>query len=242
MNILIPMAGAGSRFFDAGYTDPKPLIQIEGKTMIQRVIENLDLDGNFIFLIRREHLEKYPSLEKTLPSLTDNCRIVEVAELTEGAACTALLAKEFINNDEDLLIANSDQYVVHDGMFDSYRNDDSSDGIVWTFNSTNPHHSYVKMDNGGVVTEVAEKKVISDIATCGIYWYNKGSDFVENAEKMISDDVRFNNEFYIAPVYNQMIKSGKTVRTYPVEKMYSLGTPEELNLFLEKKVLEHGIL
>jgi dTDP-glucose pyrophosphorylase len=234
MNILIPMAGAGSRFFDAGYKDPKPLIDIEGKPMIERVIENLNLDGNFIFLVRTEHLKKYPYLSEKLLSISETSRIVEVEQLTEGAACTALLAKKYINNDEDLLIANSDQYVLHDGLFESHTC--NVDGVIWTFKSKNPHHSYAKENSDGLVTEVAEKKVISDIATCGIYWYNKGSEFVRHAEKMISDNIRHNNEFYVAPVYNQMINENAKIKTYPVEKMWSLGTPDELDIFLKEGI------
>jgi len=174
-------------------------------------------------------------LASTLNEITGGCTIIEVESLTEGAACTALLAKEYINNDDGLLIANADQHIIYEDDFESYIKP-NTDGLIWSFVSNNPHHSYAKEEDGRVV-EVAEKKVISNLATCGIYWYNKGSDFVRCAERMISRNIRTNGEFYIAPVYNEMILEGKNIQTYPVKKMWPMGTPEELNLFLEQRVL-----
>ncbi len=115
MKVLIPMAGEGSRFAKEGYTFPKPLIEVNGKPMIQAVVENLDFDAEYIFLVRKKHLEKYDGLQSTLDRITNGrYKLVEVDGLTEGAACTALLAKEYIDNDEDLLIANSDQIIEYE--------------------------------------------------------------------------------------------------------------------------------
>jgi len=234
MKILIPMAGEGSRFAKEGYTFPKPLIDVGGKPMIQRVVENLDFDCEYIFLVRKEHLKKYEGLRDTLEMITNKkMKIVEVDGLTEGAACTALLAKEFIDNNESLLIANSDQIIEYEAEnFKSLINLTDVDSIVWCFNDVHPKWSFVKTNARGFVTEVAEKRPISDIATCGIYWYRKGSDFVKSAEKMIEKDVRVNNEFYIAPVYNQMIEGGKTLIPFYVHKMHGIGTPEDLSNYL----------
>jgi len=238
MKILIPMAGEGSRFANAGYTFPKPLIDVNGKPMIQTVVENLSFDATYIFLVRKSHLERYEGLKSTLTTISKGkIEIVEVEELTEGAACTALLAKKFINDDEDLLIANSDQYITYSPQnFVSMKNHCSdTDGIVFTFNATHPKWSFVKTDTQGVITRVEEKNPISDIATCGIYWYRKGADFVEYAEKMIKKNVRVNNEFYIAPVYNELIADGKKLLPFYVHNMWGLGTPEDLNNYLANK-------
>ena len=230
------MAGEGSRFAKEGYTFPKPLIDVNGKPMIQAVVENLDFDAEYIFLVRKEHLKKYAGLEKTLQRITNNkCKIVEVDSLTEGAACTALLAKKIINCDDDLLIANSDQIIEYSlDNFKTLKNMTNVDAIVFSFNAVHPKWSFVKVNSRGIATEVAEKNPISDIATCGIYWYKKGSDFVKYAEAMIEKNIRVNNEFYIAPVYNELILDGKVLIPYYVHKMHGIGTPEDLNNYLNK--------
>lgn len=236
MKILIPMAGEGSRFAKEGFTFPKPLIDVGGKPMIQAVVENLTFDANYIFLVRKEHLAKHSGLESTLNRITKGkTTIVEVDGLTEGAACTALLAREHINNEDDLLIANSDQIIRYMPQnFSTLKDQTTVDGIVFTFNAIHPKWSFVKIDSRGFVTEVAEKNPISDIATCGIYWYRRGSDFVQAADKMIRQNIRVNNEFYIAPIYNQLISQGKTVIPFFVQEMHGVGTPEDLREFLRK--------
>jgi dTDP-glucose pyrophosphorylase len=236
MKILIPMAGEGSRFAKEGYTFPKPLIDVNGKPMIQTVVENLDFDCEYIFLVRTEHLEKYSGLIDTLDRITNGkFKYVPVDGLTEGAACTALLAEEFINNDEDLLIANSDQIIEYEPQnFNTLKNLTSLDAMVFTFNAVHPKWSFVKTNSRGFVVEVAEKKPISDIATCGIYWYRRGSDFVKYANQMIENNIRVNNEFYIAPVYNELIKDGKTLVPFYVHEMWGIGTPEDLRRFLKR--------
>lgn len=237
MKFIIPMAGEGSRFSKEGYQLPKPLIDVNGKPMIQRVVENLYFDAEYIFLVRRAHLEKYIDLENTLKQITNGkTKIVIVDSLTEGAACTVLLAKDLINNDEELLIANSDQIIEYQYKnFEYLKNLTNVDGIVFSFNSVHPKWSFIKTNSRGFITEVAEKKPISDIATCGIYWYKKGSDFVKYAEKMIKKNIRVNNEFYVAPVYNEMIEDNKKIIPFFVDKMHGIGTPEDLNVYLNRE-------
>jgi len=238
MKILIPMAGEGSRFKNQGYTFPKPLIDVNGKPMIQRVVENLDFDAEYIFLVRKDHIEKYPGILDTLERITNGRnKIVEVESLTEGAACTALLAKEIINTNESLLIANSDQIIDYEiKNFETIKNLTNVDAVVWTFNAVHPKWSFVKTNSRGFITEVAEKKPISNIATCGIYWYKKGSDFVKYAESMIEKNIRVNNEFYIAPVYNELILDNKSLIPFYVNKMWGVGTPEDLKNYLNSRV------
>ena len=236
MNVLIPMAGAGSRFEKAGYTFPKPLIEVNGKPMIQTVVENLNIDARHIFIVQKSHCEKY-NLRNMLNVIAPDCEVVEVDGVTEGAACTTLLAKEFINNDEPLLMANSDQFVDWDSNEFMYSMvGDTIDAGILTFKSTHPKWSFCKLDEQGFVSEVAEKNPISDIATVGIYYWNKGSDYVKYAEDMIAKDIRHNNEFYVCPVFNQAIEDNKRVKIFdiPAESMWGLGTPEDLKRFLDE--------
>ena len=233
LNILIPMAGAGSRFQQAGYTFPKPLIEVNNKPMIQVVVENLNIDANYIYVVQKSHREKY-NLDTMLSLITPGCKIVEVDVLTEGAACTALLAKEYINNDNPLFFANSDQFVEWDSNEFMYKMQESDcDGGIVTFKATHPKWSFAKIDDNGFVTEVAEKNPISDNATVGFYYWKHGSDFVKYAEQMIEKDIRVNNEFYVCPVYNQAIEDCKKIRIFESGKMWGLGTPEDLNFYLE---------
>ena len=235
MNVLIPMAGRGSRFATQGYTFPKPLIDVKGKPMIQVVTENLNIKANYTFIVQKEHYEKY-SLQHLLNLIAPNCNIVQVDGITEGAACTTLLAKEFIDNDEPLLMANSDQFVEWDSNETLYAfSNGNCDGGIITFPATHPKWSYAKLGDDGYVSEVAEKKPISEHATVGIYWWSKGSDYVKYAEQMIEKDIRVNNEYYVCPVFNEAIQDGKKVRIKEIDKegMWGIGTPEDLNYFLE---------
>lgn len=233
MNVLIPMAGAGSRFAAAGYTFPKPLIEVNGKPMIQVVVENLNIEANYIFIVQKEHYEKY-HLQYLLQAIAPGCSIVQIPGMTEGAACTTLLAKELIDNDNPLVIANSDQFVEWNSNECLYAfNAGGVDAGIVTFHSNHPKWSYAKLNDQGFVAEVAEKKPISDHATVGIYYWKKGSDYVKYAEQMIAKNIRVNNEFYVAPVFNEAIADGKKIRIKDAHRMWGIGTPEDLNYFLQ---------
>ena len=234
MNVLIPMAGAGKRFFDAGYIFPKPLIEVDNKPMIQWVIESLNLKANYIFIIQKEHQKKY-NIQSVLKILQPNCKIIELDQITEGAACTTLLAKKYINNTDPLIIANSDQYISWNSSKAIYDfNSKNLDGAILTFEAIHPKWSYAKCDEDGFVSEVAEKKVISKNATVGVYYWKHGSDYIKSAEEMIKKNIRVNNEFYVCPVYNEFISKNKKVKIHNVDKMWGLGTPEDLNNFIRK--------
>tara|TARA_Y100000310_G_scaffold293621_1_gene323337 strand:- start:2478 stop:3185 length:708 start_codon:yes stop_codon:yes gene_type:complete len=233
MNILIPMAGAGSRFAAAGYTLPKPLIDVSGTPMIQTVVENLGYDATYIFVVQVTHYHKY-DLGHFLESIAPGCKIVLVDKMTDGAACTTLLARDYITNDDHLLIVNSDNVFDWDNMtFLRDATQTGIDGCILVFNGTNPKWSFAKTDESGRVTEVAEKIPISDIATAGAYFWAKGSDYVKAADQMIEKDIRTNNEFYVCPVYNELINGGGYVTVSYVDKMWGLGTPEDLQYYLE---------
>jgi NDP-sugar pyrophosphorylase family protein len=233
------MAGRGSRFQDAGYAFPKPLIDVHGKTMIEVVVNNLrpKVPHKFIFIVQKEHYEKYDLYNILKNATQNNFEVVKINGVTEGAACTVLTAAQYINNDDDLIIANSDQYIEID--FDAFIKEarkGKKDGLIMTFKASHPKWSYARVDKAGRVIEVAEKKVISDKATVGVYYYKTGRDFVEAAQNMITKRIKHNNEYYVCPTFNELILQDKDVRIYeiPVQKMYGLGTPEDLNAFLDK--------
>jgi dTDP-glucose pyrophosphorylase len=235
LNVVIPMAGAGSRFEKAGYTFPKPLIDVNGKPMIQVVVESMNMEATFIYIVQKSHREKY-NLDTLLNLITPNSKIVEVDGLTEGAACTVLLAKEHINNENQLILTNSDQFIQWDSTEFMYQmNEKDFDGAIMCFESTHPKWSFAKTNEDGLITEVAEKNPISNQATAGIYYFKHGSDFVTSAEQMIEKNIRTNNEFYVCPVYNEAILNDKKIYNYhiPAENMWGLGTPEDLKHYLE---------
>ena len=234
-NVVIPMAGFGSRFAKAGYKMPKPFIDVRGKPMIQVVVENLGFSTHntrFIFIVRKEHIELYQA-SYLLNLIAPGCVIITTDTVTEGSACSILLAKEYINNDEHLFIANSDQFVewnCNEFMY-SMINDNIDGGIV-TFEADSLKWSYAKLDDNGFVSEVAEKTRISNHATVGFYYWKHGYDYVKNAEQMIAKDIRVNNEFYTCPVYNEAIADGKKIKIFDVKRMWGIGVPEDLDYFL----------
>jgi len=202
--------------------------------MVERVIENIGLDGKYVFVVQARHRDQ---LEPVLRRVKPDCEIIAVEGVTEGAACTCLLAKEYINNNDHLLVANCDQIMDwRPQEFLEFVADPNVDACILTFRSKSTNNSYAKINRLGIVTRVAEKKVISDIATCGVYHWSKGRYMVESCEKMIAADKRWNNEFYLCPSYNEMIEDGYIVRTLPVRAHYPIGTPEELERYLHGSV------
>lgn len=243
LNIVIPMAGKGSRFTERGYTFPKPLIEVGGKPMIQLVVENLKpkkIDHRFIFIVRKEHYEKY-ELKVLLERIAPGCIILPIDLVTQGASCTVLLANEYINNEDSLLIANSDQYVDFD--FEEYLDfseNGENDGTILTFPSNHPKWSYVRLNEDKNAIEVAEKKPISNKATVGIYYFKKGKTFCDGVMNMIRKNIRVNGEFYVCPVYNEIILENKKIKVYDIKKeqMWGIGTPEDLELFFKSKIID----
>ena len=230
LNVLIPMAGNGTRFAEKGYQYPKPLIDVDGVPMIQAVVNNLNIKAQYTFIVQESHYIDF-NLQSVLTSIVPGCNIVRVSGLTEGAAMTCLMAKQYIDNDRPLVIANSDQLLnwdARDFLYDLYTSD--LDARVATFTANDAKWSYVKVEND-LVTKVAEKKAISNIATVGVYAWKKGSDFVKYARQMIAKDIRTNNEFYVAPVFNEAILDNKKIGVYNVKMMIGLGTPEDLEKY-----------
>jgi len=239
INIVIPMAGEGSRFKELGYDKPKPFIDVNGKPMIIRVLENLAYpSARYILLARSEHIDKERDVVKKIEK-EFNVIFIPVDKLTEGTACTVLYARKYINNSSPLLIANSDQIVDVDiSDFINDCNERKLDGSIMTFIDENrdPKWSFAKIDKNNLVVEVKEKLAISEYATVGIYLYSNGNIFVDSAIDMIIENERVNGEFYTCPTYNYAISRGAKIGIYniDIEKMHGIGTPDDLNEYLNK--------
>lgn len=237
LDIVIPMAGRGSRFANVGYKLPKPLIDVAGRPMIQRVIDNLrpKMDHRFTFLVLADHLKEFELEPKLRQWAGPETKCIPVSTVTEGQACTVLLAEKNLSADRDMMIANADQYI--DASFSDFVSEarqDKLDGSILVFEDSDPKWSFAKIDAKGLVTEVAEKKPISNLATAGIYYFRNGVEFTKYAHAMIKKNLRVNNEFYVCPIYNELIADKKRVKTWKIEKsrMHGLGTPEDLNKYL----------
>lgn len=235
LTIVVPMAGRGSRFAEAGFKDPKPLIPVRGVPMIKLVIDNLrpSRPHRFVFICQREHVAAY-GLERLLGEWAPGCAIVQLDGVTEGAACSVLTADRYLD-DSPLMIANSDQYL--DIAIDDYLDGMAGrDGLIMTMTADDPKWSFVAVDAQGHVTEVAEKVPISNEATVGVYNFARGRDFADAAREMIAKDLRVNGEFYVAPVYNMLIGNGAKIGIHNIGAeaagMYGLGIPADLELFL----------
>ena len=242
INIVLPIAGRGSRFAEAGFELPKPLISVHGKPMIEVVVNNIRplCEHRFIFVALKEHLD-HLEMKETLNRIAPGCIIVPVNEVTEGAACTVLLARQYIDNNDQLMMANSDQWVDIDiNNYLSLMEDKNIEGLIMTMWADDPKWSFVGFDNDGKVNNVVEKEVISNEATVGIYNFQKGSDFVKAADQMIAKNLRVKNEFYVAPVYNEMIIDQAKIRIFNIGKeydgMYGMGIPLDLDKFTKNPV------
>lgn len=249
VTIVIPCAGEGKRFSEVGYTLPKPLIPIQYKgvkyPMIDLVMSNLgspsQLNVKFVFIVKQSHCDKYhidTKIKETLGKwYAIEPIVIPIECTTEGAACTVLKARKFIDNEDAIVIANSDQYIDwYAPLFWDTVQDTDSDGAMVTFHSTHPKWSFAALNEEGYVTRVAEKDPISTYATVGIYYFKKGSDFVWAADEMIHKDKRVNGEFYVCPVFNELIvPKNKKILAYPIPtcSMHGLGTPEDLKRFEE---------
>jgi dTDP-glucose pyrophosphorylase len=246
LNIVIPMAGLGSRFARAGYTLPKPLIPVLGVPMIRLVIANISPASphRCIFICQRAHVVEFGLREK-LTSWSPGAVVIELDGLTEGAACSVLTAREYIDTANPLMIANSDQYIDIDinPYVDSMVRR-SLDGLIMTMQADDPKWSFAALNGDGTVKRVVEKEVISTHATVGIYNFARGADFVRGADSMIASNLRVNNEFYVAPVYNQLIENGAKIGVFDIGSegsgMHGLGIPADLDTFLALPLAEQA--
>ena len=231
VNLLLPIAGRAQRFIDKDYLVPKPLIVADGKHIIDWSLSSIDISNcNLIFCVRWDHINKF-SIDYILrQKFGDDIKIVVINHITEGAVSTCLLAKKYIDNENPLVIYTPDTYFLN--QFDPYTISEDTDGLILTFKANSPAHSYAKLDDEGYVTKTAEKEVISENAAVGVYYFKKGQDFVNYGEKLIDKNIRVNNEFYICPIYNLLIEDGLKIKCQVAEKNSCLGTPEELEFFV----------
>ena len=239
-NILIPMAGLGSRFVKEGFKVPKQLINIKDRHLIDISLDCLDYkDCNLIFVVRDEHVYNHHMDELLKKKFGDEIKIVVLDKLTDGSVCSCLYAEEYIDNDAPLVIHTLD--IEFRPKFNPHTlNDLNGDGLILTFKSNSINYSYAQLDDVGNVTATAEKKAISPNACVGIYGFKKGSDFCKYAREMIDRDLRTNNEFYISPLYNLLIEDGKQIKTFPVDKMHIFGTPDEYHFYKENVIQRIG--
>ena len=233
MNIVIPIGGLGTRFPKKTYHLPKPLIDINGKTMIQRALESLNLDGKYFFIIRNDEFNE--SIKNEISKVVSGAIFIEIEKTTEGPASSVLLFKKYINTKEELVTANCDQIMEwNSSLF--LHNVRLYDGAVVTYHSDTEKNSYVKLDRNGKPIKFAEKEVISNISLNGIHYWKKGVDFINSAEQMIdANDRAENGEFYISISYNYMIKANKKIGIYhiPNESHHAVGVPLELERFIK---------
>jgi len=226
-NLIMPMAGEGSRFREQGYTVPKPLIDVRGKPMFVRAVESVDLEfDNHIFITRKEH-----NIADGIRDYYPHAHVVELDALTQGAACSVLTADPYMNSEDAMFVTNCDQFIDWDSSL--FTEQMHNDGVIMTFEcpERDPKWSYARTEND-IVVEVAEKNPISTHATSGHYYWSQWKTFKNSANQMIANNERVNGEFYLAPTYNQTIAVGGRVVRVPIEHMYGVGTPEDLDLWL----------
>lgn len=241
MKIVIPMAGRGSRFREVGILTPKPLIEVKGKPMVSWSIETVKRiypqarESDFIFICLQEHEDEYQISKKLKEIAGEKINLIFVSEVTAGPACTVLLAKKMINVEEDLLICDCDQFFVCPDFVRSRAEaiKNKWGGMILTAESKNPGYSYIRLDKKGNAVKTAEKKLISTHAATGAYYFTQGKNFVRSAERMIKQNLRTKNEFYICPTYNQLIKRGDVVRIVSTVWWTTIGTPAEAQFFTE---------
>ncbi len=241
MNVLIPMAGLGSRFSKQGFKNIKPLIPLNGKTFIEWSIESVDfksIETQFIFVILEEHIG---ILEEHLKNIKPNCIIVSIPKLTRGAVESALAAEKYIDNNIPLIITNSDQiFEWNNDKYIQYLCESQTEADVIVISSSTDKFSYIELNENNFGVRLREKEVISDNGLVGIHYWKKGSYFVESGKELINRNIRTNNEFYISLSYNILIEKGVNVTCYKLdntEKYLSIGTPEQVYDYLNYKGL-----
>lgn len=234
MNVVMPMAGRGSRFAQVGVQVPKPLIDVRGRPMYSWAMDSLPLGlaRRVVFVCLEEHL-RGEALEEDIRRRYRHLDpvILPLAQVTEGQACTVLIARQLVDTEEPLLIFNADTFCRNSLERRIPALPPTVDGLLSVFRAEGDRWSFARVDEEGRVVETAEKRRISDWATTGLYFFRRGRDFVRHAEAMLQADERVNGEFYVAPVYNRLVAAGADVRIDVAEEVWVLGTPEDLASF-----------
>lgn len=236
MNVVCAMAGLGDRFLKGGYKVPKPLVEVMGKPIVQWAIDSLDIDGQYIFITREfDNPAHTKQLRDLLFSLKPTCKIVCLDKVTEGAACTALHARQCLKLTDPMMLVDCDLALFWKSAnflryIEEYRH---LDALSVVYKSDRLQNSYVELDENLHAKRYAEKEVISNWACNGIHYWRHAKYFVESARAMIEQNIRVNNEFYVSPTFNQLIQAGKMIGMYPLEdwQHHSLGSPEDVEAF-----------
>ena len=241
MNIVIPMAGLGTRFANEGFDLPKPLIETNGKTLIEHSVDTLGVYGKYIFITRKYDNPKHNELlTKRLKEIQPDCIEIQLDKPTRGAAETALAAKKYINNTSKLIITNCDQITDWDANdFNEFISNPNIDGVVVTYPSNNPKNSFAVVEDNHVV-KLVEKDPVSDIALIGVHYWKEGHIFVKSSEQLLADFSHEGRpECYISETYNYLIKSSFKIKNYHIStnEYIPLGTPYDLKIY-EGKVKE----
>lgn len=240
LHIIMPMAGEGSRFLKEGWNTPKPLIELNGKTLFQRAIGSVHINGTLMkysFIVRKEHIDKY-GIDKRIKELLPQANIFYVEKTTRGAVETCLIAREAIDKEDAIVVMDCDlefkSKTYTDGIKDilSKRTDEVNGGMLVSFNSNLPKYSYAEIDNNSKVLRTAEKEVISNHALCGAYFFSKAESFLSAADRLLNEANFSKPEFYVSLLYNYLLNDGETVTLAEMEEYYSYGTPDELKRFL----------
>lgn len=248
-NLLIPIAGEARRFKDAGYTAPKPLIMVKDQHMIDLALSCVNTkNAHLIFCVRKEHIQNY-SIDKILmQKFGPHVSVVIVDKPTNGTLETCRLAECLIDNNSPLWIYTPDiffqHWVAHENEYNwtpfDPEKEQNADGCLLTFKANSPAHSYVRTNEKNEVVEVAEKQVIGEYANIGVYGFRSGHDFITYSDQAIVNNMRTNGEFYIAPMYNLMIQKDLKIVHKPVSKVHVLGTPEDLDFYVNNASVRFG--
>ena len=234
MKIVIPMLGRASKFIQSGIIDPKPLIKIRNRYMFEwalSAIDFLNLERDTIFIIHKDHVDKW-GLDEQIKKICGKKTAIKIVNFTpQGALHTVLLVRQYIDTDDELIIYNSDQFFKSDLKKRLTQNKKKIDGFIPIFHATHSRWSYVETDENDFVVKTAEKEVISNKATVGLYYFRQGKDFVKAADSTIERQIMVGGEYYVCPVYNEFIAMRKKVKAFLVEEMWSLGTPEDVYKF-----------
>lgn len=240
LHIIMPMAGEGSRFRNAGWTTPKPLIQLHGKALFEHAIDSVKIDGapmKYSFIVRAEHI-KANKIDQGIKELLPEASVFSVEKTTRGAVETCLVAEEAIADDDAVVVMDCDlefsseryKQLIKESLETNAK--EAHGGALVSFESTEPRYSYAEVNENGLVTRTAEKEPISKHALCGAYFFASGADFKRVARKLLDEPVMTKPEFYVSLLYNYLLAEGAPVRIAPMEMYRSYGTPEELNKWL----------
>lgn len=242
LHIIMPMAGEGTRFSKAGWTTPKPLIELRGVPLFRRAIDSVAIKGiemKYSFIVRQEHIDKQ-HIDELIKAIQPDACVFSVQKTTRGAVETCLVAESAIDDEDAVVVMDcdlefrSERYNELVAKALSVSADEADGGALVSFESDNPRYSYAEVDDDGHVLRTAEKDPISSHALCGAYFFGSGKDFKRIAHQLLEDGTHGKAEFYVSLLYNYLLDEGKVIRLATMEEYYSYGTPEEL-LFYSKK-------